>query len=161
MIARIRSAWSRLHAYGESEVTTKMKHVILVIVVGVTAATGITFMFQRLSEASANEANRDAVISEWRDAIRDYDNSVDQYQSCLSAVQSRIETRDDNARENASDMRFIDIMDRWLDDDADAAIAEARAAEVEDAKLDDTARPLLDPNDCKDPGEPPVFPDVN
>lgn len=161
MIAKVRHAWIRLRAYGESEVTTKMKHVILVIVVGITAATGVTFMFQRLSEANAADLNRDAVITEWRNAIRDYDNAVDQYQACLSAVQSRIETRADNERENESDMRFIDIMDRWLDDDADAAIAEARAAEIEDAHLDDTARPLLDPKDCEDPGEPPVFPDVN
>jgi predicted nucleic acid-binding Zn-ribbon protein len=138
-----------------------MKHVILVIVVGIIAATGVTAMFQRLSEANADASDRDVAVSEWRDAIRDYDNSVDQYQACLSAVQARIETREDNQRENESDMRFIDIMDRWLDDDADDAIAEARAAEVEDAKLDEEARPLLDPADCEDPGEPPVFPDLD
>lgn len=138
-----------------------MKHVILVIVVGIIAATGVTAMFQRLSEESQRGLTRDALITDWRNQLRDYDNDVDRYELCAIAVEARQATREDNERENASDMAFIDIMDEWLDDDADAAIAEARANEIHDAQLDDAARPPLYLSDCLAPPEsPPPYPDL-
>jgi hypothetical protein len=160
MISRTRRALSALHAYGETELTTKRKHAILVAVVGVIAATGVAAMFQNLSEANERDIRRDALITEWRSSLRDYDDAIDRYDLCLIAVQSRIDTRDDNARENASDSNFLDILDNWLDEGADPALAEAREAEAVDAELDEKARPLLDANDCEHPGEMPVFPEL-
>jgi Flp pilus assembly pilin Flp len=157
----IRRTWTAWQDVKDRPLTTTVKHAVLVALLAVLAVTGIAAMFQSLSEANTQGLERDQAITQWRNELRDHDAAASRYELCLIAVQGRIETRADNQRENESDLHFLDILDRWLGEGSDAALAEARAAEELDARLDDEARPLLDVNDCEKPGEAPPFPDVS
>lgn len=153
-----RRIWNAWRDVRNKEITTRVKHAVLVGTIAVVAFVGLVWQIQQINARDRADDQRTAAIETYNQAVRTYDTEVIQYNACLASIESREATRADNARDNALFATFVEIFDFYLGESADPAITDLRAAVVEGARLDEAERPEIDPSTCPPPPVPPEPP---
>lgn len=158
-VGRMWTAWQDVK---DRPITTKVKHAMLVAVMSVVGVVGLTYQLQQINERNQRDDRQTVEVEAYRTAVDIYGNQVNIYEDCIAATVIRQAVRADNERDNALLIRFVNVMDFYLNDGSGAAIADLLAVIDEGATLDDRERPLLDPALCEPPPEhPPVPPEFN
>lgn len=151
--------WNAWREVRNQTVTTRVKHIVLVALIGTVAFVGIVYQIQQINAHDRAGDQRAAALEAYSAAKDTYNTQVVQYNACVASIESREATRADNERDN-NVLRAIAaaLAERFGDD---PFIIDLQSIIEQGAQLDDQERPQIDPATCPPPPVAPEAPNLD